>query len=339
MIPHNKPNLGSLEIQAAADVIISGQISQGTQVERFESLFAENHQLSPEHAVALSSGTAAIYVALLALGAKGKKVAIPCYSCAALRNAVCLANAEPILLDVDARSGNIDIEALNESRAQIAIIPHMYGIPCDIRKINKNIKIIEDCAQSLGAKLDTSRVGIVGDIGIFSFYATKIITSGGQGGMLISRNQKYSAFARDYRNFDCRRDEKPRFNLQMTDIQAAIGIEQFKRLTDFLQFREEVFQVYKSQGWRMLEPAPESDFHAVRYRAILFHPSAERLIKHLKARSISSIIPIEEWEIMGKREMFPNARFMSNNTVSLPIHTMLTEEDIEKIVIEVNRRI
>ena len=107
-------------------------------------------------------------------------------------------------------------------------------LPNEIQNI-KDIDVIEDCAQSLGASIDNKKTGIIGKVGIFSFYTTKLMTSGGQGGMFVSKDKNLVDKVRDYREFDCRRDKKHRFNFQMTDLQASIGRVQLKQLPLFLE--------------------------------------------------------------------------------------------------------
>ena len=157
----------------------------------------------------------------------------------------------------------------------------MYGIPIEFDR--KNNTTVEDCCQALGAKIDNQLVGLQGDIGFFSFYATKLMTSGGQGGMLISENKNLIDNAKDYREFDMRHDKKKRFNFQMTDLQAAIGREQLKKLPGFIKRREEIFQLYKKEGLDLLDIKPEEESYLkpVRYRAIIQTKKPKQIIESL----------------------------------------------------------
>ena len=329
VIPHNKPTLGQAEIAASSRVIESGWVAQGPEVEKFENTLSSYHGLPQGHSVALSSGTSSIYMALHALSAKGKKVAIPAYSCSSLRHAVSMIGATEILIDTFPNSPNIDIGILNKSSADIVIVPHMYGIPANIEKINKNIKVIEDCAQSLGARFIENPVGTMGDISIFSFYATKMITTGGQGGAVLSKNKNYIETIKDYRNFDYRNDNKSRFNFQMTDLQASIGIEQLNKLDYFLKKRNDIFSIYKSFELPMLQAPPW--LRHVKYRAILKTSQQDKIIQHLKKNNIHSIIPIEGWEILGDEKEYVNSHNFSKVTISIPIYPSLTEEEAKLI--------
>ncbi|HUX95594.1 MAG TPA: DegT/DnrJ/EryC1/StrS family aminotransferase [Bacteroidales bacterium] len=328
MIAHNKPTFSDDEEQAALRVIRSNWLAQGVEVQNFENEMCNFLGLPKDHAVAVSSGTSALYLALWVLDGGGKTISIPSYVCTSLRHAISLLNGKENVIDIDENSPNIDISELNKANPDIAIIPHMFGIPVDLSKI-KNIKIIEDCAQSIGAKINGVSTGLIGDIGIFSFYATKLITSGGQGGMIVSKDKDLIDRIKDYREFDCRHDKNKRFNFQMTDLQAGIGREQLKKLPSFLKIRENIFQKYKSAGFNLLD---DNKYEPVRYRAVLKTNKAKEIIESLNKAHIKSIVPIEEWELL---EPLPNSVNLSNNTVSLPIYPSLSNEEIKRIIMEV----
>lgn len=339
MIPHNRPTLGKEEELAALRVLQSGWLAQGKEVESFENEICEFVGLPDGHAVAVSSGTAALFLALWTLEARGKEVAFPVYSCSALRNAVGMVGAEELLLDISSNGPNVDLDLLNESGADIAIIPHMFGLPMDLSGLN-GIEIIEDCAQALGASVNGEHVGLQGEVGIFSFSATKLITSSGQGGMLISKHKALIDAVRDYREFDCRRDDKKRFNFQMTDLQAAIGREQLRKLPSFLFRRNEIFDRYRQAGLELLDVDFQFDTQLVpvRYRAIL-RIRFPCLIINSFEHNIETIVPIEDQELLGDRELFPNAWKLTAETVSLPIYPSLENWEIDRILLSLERRI
>jgi perosamine synthetase len=328
-IPHNKPTLGIEEEQVAQQVIRSGWLAQGNEVLKFENSFCDFVGLPHGHAIAVSSGTAALYLALWVLDAKGKKVAFPSYVCASIRYAVNMAQADEQVIDIDPKSPNISVDDLNRSDSSIAIVPHMFGLPVSIDKISSKL-IIEDCCQAIGAGLNGKPVGLHGDIGIFSFYATKLMTSGGQGGMVVSKNKSAIEEIKDFREFDMRPDKKMRFNFQMTDLQAAIGSEQLKKLPVFLKRREEIFKMYtdaglplQSNGGRELNSKP------IRYRAILPTNKPQEVLKKLSANNIKAIVPIENWELLSQT---PRAVKYSNETVSLPLYPGLTNPQVATII-------
>ena len=177
-------------------------------------------------------------------------------------------------------------------------------------------------------------VGLQGDAGIFSFYATKLMTSGGQGGMFVSKNQQHVDAVRDYREFDYRNDSKARFNFKMTDLQAAIGREQLKKFPNFLKRREEIFQHYKKAGLDLLDISEEKNGYLtpVRFRAIVKTDNPQKIIQSLDSVNVKSIVPTEDWELLGPQTSFPNGLRLSHKTVSLPIYPSLNDSDVELIV-------
>ena len=330
MIPHNKPTIGTEEELAALRVLRSGLLSQGSEIESFENEFCNFVGLPKGHAVAVSSGTAALYLALWILEGDKKTITFPGYVCSALRNATNMIGGNEEILDIKKESPNIKLEGIKKE--SIAIIPHMYGIPVDVTKI-QNMNIIEDCAQSLGAKINGISVGLYGNAGIFSFYATKLMTSGGHGGMYVSKDKKLVDRVKDYREFDYRHDQKKRFNFQMTEIQAAIGREQLKKLPKFLERREEIFQKYKKAGLELLDVGKnQNHLSPVRYRAVIKTEEPNKIIKSLESVGVKAIVPTEDWELLGKHELLPNAVELSRKTVSLPIYPTLTDEEIDIIL-------
>jgi len=330
MIPHNKPTIGTEEELAALRVLRSGLLSQGSEIESFENEFCDFIGLPKGHAIAVSSGTAALYLALWILEGDKKTITFPGYVCSALRNATNMIGGNEEILDIKKESPNIKFEGIKKE--SIAIIPHMYGIPVDVTKI-QNMNIIEDCAQSLGAKINGISVGLYGNAGIFSFYATKLMTSGGHGGMYVSKDKKLVDRVKDYREFDYRHDQKKRFNFQMTEIQAAIGREQLKKLPKFLERREEIFQKYKKAGLELLDVGKnQNHLSPVRYRAVIKTEEPNKIIKSLESVGVKAIVPTEDWELLGKHELLPNAVELSRKTVSLPIYPTLTDEEIDIIL-------
>ncbi|HIF52770.1 MAG TPA: hypothetical protein EYQ87_02010 [Candidatus Nitrosopelagicus sp.] len=186
MIPHNKPTLGKEEEEACLRVIRSGQLSNGDEVRSFEAEFCNFLGLPKGHAVAVSSGSSALFLAIKILSNDKKTVTIPGYVCTALRNAIELNQLDIEFVDVKKNTPNVD-NALINSNSNPKIIPHMYGIPVDVSQIN-NEYVIEDCSHAVGAKINNQSVGTFGEIGIFSFFVTKLMTTGGFGGMLVSKS-------------------------------------------------------------------------------------------------------------------------------------------------------
>ncbi len=187
-IPHSRPTLGEDEVRAVAAVIESGNIAEGEVVQRFEKAFAR--KMGVQHAVAVSSGTAALHLALLAMGiGPDEEVIIPSYVCTALLHAVQYVGARPVLAEIDPLIFNIDPDDVQKritTRTGAIIVPHLFGAAADLDKLLKlNVPIIEDCAQAVGGTYQQKPLGTFGDIAIFSFYATKVMATG-EGEMVTS---------------------------------------------------------------------------------------------------------------------------------------------------------
>lgn len=327
MIPHNRPTLGEQEIAAAQRVLMSGWVAQGSEVESFEDEMCALLGLPSGHAVAVSSGSAALYVALLALGGRRQQVALQAYSCRALWNAVDLAGGAVSWLDNAPNSVTPSADIIRDDIADFAIVAHMFGMPAPIEKDGRKI-IIEDCAQALGTKRNGSYVGCAGAAGIFSFGATKPITSGGQGGMIVSRNPTVIESAKFIRDYDSTPDPIPRFNFQMTDLQAAIGRIQLARLPEFIARRASIYDYYKGVGLPLLG---SNLTDVIRFRAVLetLHPST--VLKSMAEAGITAIIPITQSELLASVEEVPNAAQLCSNSISIPIYPSLTDSEVEYI--------
>ncbi len=333
MIPHNRPTIGLEEQEAAMRVLKSGNLTNGTEVSSFEKEFAKYMNIEEDNAIAVSNGTSALFLSLWALNANSKKIAFPSYVCSALRHAVKMIDGTEAIIDNSKNSPNINQNEMKNVSHDVEIIPHMYGIPTKIFQENK-IPVIEDCCQALGAKIDDTLVGSQGSFGIFSFFATKIITSGGHGGMIISQDKGKIEKIKDYREYDGRKDKKFRFNFHMTELQAAIGREQLKKLPVFLKRREEIFQKYKKAGLDLLDVNSEGkdSIKPIRYRAIIITSEQKRIIEKLEMNDIKAIVPLEDWELLGDGDSNPNSLEFSRNTVSIPIYPSLKDEEVELII-------
>lgn len=330
MIKHNQPNLGNKERLAALKVLTKNSVSEGSEVLAFEKDLCNFFGLPEGHAAVVSSGSAALYLALWALNGKNKRIAVPVYSCSSLRNAVGLIGGKSIFIDCADGSPNLNFNQVKKKNPDILIAPSMYGIPIIFPKI-KNYKVVEDLAQAIGAKYEGKKIGLRGDVGICSFYATKMITSGGQGGAIISKNKKIINKIKDFREFDCREDSKIRFNFQLTDLQASIGRVQLARLPNFIKKRENWFKIYKKAGLNLIENNSKK-ICPVRYRIVLKCKSPKKIISNLAKSDIKAIIPIKEYELLDSPKKYQIAKKLCQSTVSLPAHLGLEKSDIYKII-------
>ncbi|MEO8949202.1 MAG: DegT/DnrJ/EryC1/StrS family aminotransferase [Mucilaginibacter sp.] len=334
MIPHNRPSLSKQEAKAAFNIIKSNMLVRGKQIEKFENEFCDYMGLPHGHAVAVSSGTSALYLSSWVLGLKNKTIAIPAYSCTALKNAVKMNNCKIEYLDNEIDSPNLDIEELNGLKTDACIVPHMFGIPIDMDRIKNDI-IIEDCCQSLGAMYNNQKVGLNGIVGVFSFYATKLITSAGHGGMVISKDAQIIKEIKDYINFDMKNDNIDRFNFQLTEMQAAVGRVQLKKLNNFLSRREDIFNIYQENGFN-LEKSKLPNSKQVFYRAVLKANNSGALMSLLLRNKIKSIIPVTVDELLDRKK---NCIDYCNNTISIPVYPTLKNTEVNKIVNIIKQKI
>lgn len=330
LIAHNKPTLGTDEANAATKVLQSGWVAPGPEVEQFEQEFCQFVGLPSGHAVAVSSGTAALFLALNQLNVAQHFVDTPVYACSALRNAILMANAKPHYLDNI--QGSFQANHPESTTAKASIIQHSYGFVAPL--VKNQHPIIEDCAQALGSTLNNQHVGLLGNLAIFSFYATKMITTGGHGGMVVSKDKALIASIKDYLAFDCRFDEKPRFNFQMTDLQAAIGRVQLQKLPTFIERRAEIYEKYQ-QHLPMIDKDISQSKSAdnVRYRALLPTTNVNEFIEKMSQRGIRCINPLQSNELQSADvNAFEHALTVTSNTVSLPIYPSLTNEQVDSVI-------
>jgi perosamine synthetase len=325
-IPHNKLSLSLVEQNVANKVIRSGWLAQGKEVELFENEFSEYHNLPHGHAVAFSSCSTALFSAIYVLCSSIKRFDIPVYVSRILQGAIALNNKKFNYLDISDDSPNISSEEIIKSNSDAIIIPHMFGIPFDFTKIDlsKYKFVIENCSHSLGSSINGKLTGLFGDIAVFSFNATKVITAGGVGGMIISRKKNYINLIRSFRDFDNQKQIKNNLNFKMGDLNAAIGRSQLRNLGEFLSKREKIFQIYKTVGLDLID-TNNKNISPIRYRAILKTNKPLELIRYLKNHNIDAIVPIEKWELLSKDKMkFKNSLFLSENSVSLPLYPLLS---------------
>jgi perosamine synthetase len=334
-ITHSRPSFDDQEILALKNVLTSGQIAQGPQIENFEEELGSFHELLP--GVATSSGTTALHLALLSLGVgPGDEILLPSYVCSAPLHAVYHSRATPVLVDVDPTTGNMDPDDLKKrltSQSKAIIVIHLFGLPANVREISAlGLPVIEDCAQALGAELVNRKVGTFGRVAICSFYATKIITTG-EGGMLLSSDPDILARSRDLRDYDKKEDLTPRFNYKMTDLQAALGRTQFQKLAKFLGQREELARVYNEQLATLPHALPSAQEGRIYYRYVVsIEGNIPELIKKLLNMGIEVARPVyRPLHQYFSLEDYPGAELAWNSHVSLPIHPSLTSQDVHRV--------
>jgi perosamine synthetase len=255
MIFLSEPALNGNELDYVADCIASGWISsKGQYVQRFEAAMA--HFCDVSHAVAVSSGTSALHLALLALGVgPGDEVIVPALSYVASANPVVYTGARPVFVDVNYSTWNLDLRQLEHritSRTKAIIPVHLYGHPVNMDALmaiasEHGLWVVEDACEAHGAEVGGRRVGSIGHIGCFSFYGSKLITTG-EGGMLTTDVDDLASTARLLRNQACAGEpywhSHVGFSYRLTNLQAAVGLAQLERAERFVEARRRIRCLY-----------------------------------------------------------------------------------------------
>ena len=364
MIPISKPVFGEEEINAVKEVLVSGFVVQGKRVEEFEKDFSD--YINVNHAIAVANGTIALDAALKALGIEeGDEVIVPSFTFISTANAILFQGAKPIFTDVDEKTFNINPNDVLEkitSRTKAIIGVHLFGHPCDVNAIQEicedhNLFLIEDCAQAHGAEYEDRKVGSFGLVSVFSFYATKNMTTG-EGGMITTDSSDIAEACRLLRNHG----ESQKYyhttlgyNYRMTDIQAAIGLAQLKKLNGFNEERISHADYFNRQinveGLKL--PHRKNGIKHVYHQYAItieeedgFPMSRDEFMKYLKNKGIGCAIhyplPIHKqplYQRLGYTDetvQCPVATAVSKKILSLPVHPALSEKDLVFIAETIN---
>ncbi len=255
-IPLSRPDVIECDIDAVVRVLRTPDLSLGPKLGEFEEKFAA--YIGTPHAVAVSSGTAALHLALQALGiGEGDEVILPSFAFVAVANAVLHAGATPVFADIDAVTLNLTADSIARAitaRTRAIVLVHTFGCPADVDAIlalarEHNLRVIEDACEAVGAEYHGRKVGALGDAGVFSFYPNKAITTG-EGGMLVTGDPELARTVRALRN-QGRRDgdgwlehSLVGYNYRLPDINCALGIAQLERIESILARREAVAKRY-----------------------------------------------------------------------------------------------
>jgi len=265
------------------------------------------------------------------------EVIIPSYVCTALLNAVQYVKARPVLADIDPTTHNIDpadVEKHMSRRTRALIVPHMFGLPADIKRLMQlKVPIIEDCAQALGSTYCGKPVGTFGRASIFSFYATKVITTG-EGGMVVSGSKTIIERIKDLRDYDEKRDYKLRYNYKMTDISAALGLVQLKKIESLIRSRRRIARHYDNFLKDLDLKLPPTDAGRIYFRYVIgleFESTA--LIQNLQQKGIMCAKPVyRPLHRYMKQKGFVNSDNAWRNSISLPIYPGLTRNEVDRIL-------
>lgn len=362
IIPLSEPNLTSLEASFLNGAFSSNWISSsGSFIAEFEEIFAE--YIGAEHCLTVSNGTLGLVLALKVLGiTPGDQVLIPNLTFGATANAVIQVGAEPIFCEVSKPDYNLDVESLasrltDKTRAIIPV--HLYGSPVNMNELMKfaqqhNLFVIEDAAEAVGTHYNGSHVGTFGDVGVFSFFANKTITTG-EGGMVVFKDKELKRLALMMKSHGFSPEnrywhEKWGTNFRLTNLQAAIGVGQMKRVDELVSAKRHNAEVY-AEGFsdlagkdiEILGPAL-GQFSSYWLNVIRCkNPHVvEDLAKHLESKYIETrrvFHPLHSQPAFGmhqSHEGFENSWELYSSGLCLPSSTKLKIEDIYRVCQEVS---
>ena len=364
------PDIAEDEIQAVVDTLRSGWLTTGPRVRQFEEEFAQ--YVGCQHAVAVNSGTAALHLALETIGVKeGDEVLVPTMTFAATAEVVLYLKAWPVLVDCRPDTLNLDPDQLEKeitSKTKAIIPVHFGGLPCEMDRIleiakTHNLKVIEDAAHALPSRFQGRMVGTIGDITCFSFYATKTITTG-EGGMITTDNPEWAERMRIMSLHGISKDAwkrytaegswyyeilSPGYKYNLTDVAAAMGIQQLKKCDRFWEQRQHYATLY-NEGFQdipelTLPPLAASGQHA--WHLYVIQLDLERLritrnefIELLKQQQIGTSVhfiplhlhPYYRQNFGYHPEDFPHASAVFQRIISLPIYPRMTDADVQHVI-------
>jgi perosamine synthetase len=353
VIPISRPLLGDEEKEAVIAVLESGQLAQGPRVQEFEEEFAAF--CGVQQAVATSSGTTALVAALLAhgVGPRDEVITSP-FTFVASANAILFTGARPVFVDIDEESYNVDPGLLEEkitSRTRAIMPVHLYGYPCEMDRImdlasKHNLVVVEDACQAHGASIRGKRVGSYGT-GCFSFYPSKNMTTA-EGGMITTNDEEIAERARLLRNHgqsQVYRHVASGYNFRMTELQAAIGLVQLKKLPQWTRKRIENASYLSERLSNVITPKVREGYtHVFHQYTVRVREDRDVALEKLNQAGIGARVyyplPVHQQPLyrqLGFTDSLPVAERMSREVLSLPVHPSLTEEELGKIVSEVSR--
>jgi dTDP-4-amino-4,6-dideoxygalactose transaminase len=376
-LPLARPAIGDRDIEAVLDVLRSGWLTTGPRVHDFEAAFAR--YVGAPHAIAVNSCTAALHLSLLTagVGPGDEVVTTPLTFCSTV-NVILHVGATPVFADVDPITHNLDpagVEAALTSSA-VAVLPvHYSGRPASVSAFREiahrhGLRLVEDAAHCIEGVSDAGKVGVTGDFTCFSFYATKNVSTG-EGGMVTTARDDWaaqlrvaalhgmsrSAWARYEKGSSAHYDVVlPGFKYNMTDIQAALGLQQLSRIEELGAHRQAVWAIY-DEGLadlpvRRPAPVPDGQVHARHIYAVLVDQqesgwTRDDLAAALGEDGIGTSVHFRAVHLFSyyanrfgfRRGMFPNAEYVSERTLSLPLSGSMTASDAHRVVDAVRRRL
>ena len=342
------PDIGEEELAAVQEVLESGQLTMGPKVAELEELLAA--ACGVEQAVAVSSGTAALHLAVLALGLEeGDEVLVPAYTFPATANVVALAGARPVLVDVDPSTLNLDPAKVYDavtSRTRAVLAVHLFGRPLDWEQLQNalpaDVRLLEDAAGALGARWRGMPCGGLGEMGCLSFHPRKIVTTGEGGAVTTSSDDLADAIRRmRHHGIEPRGDfeiAEPGLNYRLSDILCAVGIPQLRRLKELLAARRSVAERYEERLREIegvdLPSADKGDTHGWQAYVVRLD-RAQEAIPALREQGIEAQIgtyALHRLAAFRDQGEFLGASAAFDRAMALPFHTQLTDGELDRVV-------
>ena len=332
------PDVGQAELDALAEVIADGRLTMGPRVAAFEAELAR--ACETRHAVAVSSGTAALHLAVIALGLDpGDEVIVPAYTFPATANVVALAGLKPVLVDVDPVTMNLDPALVEVGPRTKAILPvHLFGRPARLEELPPDLPLLEDAAAALGARRRGRPCGSLGVAACHSFHPRKIVTTG-EGGAVTTDDDRFADRVRSLRHHGWQGDDMPHpgLNYRLSDLLCAVGLPQLRRLDELLAARTRLAAAYTERlhGLPVVLPeADEGDVHG--WQAYVVQVDRrDDVLAGLRAAGIEAQIGTYALPLLSAyrdQGFFPGATHAYEHALALPFHSRLTESQLDRVV-------
>lgn len=361
-IPLAAPDIVEDDIAAVVEVLRTPRLSLGPVAEQFEQEMAT--YVGATDAVAVSSGTAGLHLALLALGiGLGDEVIVPSFAFVAVASAVRYVGAHPVFADIDAETLNLDprsVEAAVTLRTRAMVVVHTFGRPAEMHALMEvaarhELLVIEDACEAIGAEIEGQRVGSFGDAGVFGFYPNKQISTG-EGGMVVTRNADVARCMRALRNHGryesagadgggAQDHAELGFNYRLTEMQCALGLSQLRRIEEILARREAIARQYCERltgNPRLQLPATEVAGQRLSWFVFVVRlaqpwPDRDRVMQLMEEAGIATgryFAPIHEHPAHAAwsgASSLPATEAVSQRTLALPFFNRITDDQIERV--------
>ena len=357
-VPMSAPDISEEDVQAVAEVVRSGRLALGPKTEEFERLVAD--YVGVKHAVAVSSGTAALHLIVKALGiGQGDEVLVPSFTFVASVNVILYEGATPVFVDIEPDTYNLDPEDLERKitpRTKAIMVVDVFGHPAEWDEILRiaerhNLKVIDDSCEALGAEYKGKKLGQFGDAAAFAFYPNKQMTTG-EGGIVVTDNDEVARLCRSLRNQGrgemgaWLEHERLGYNYRMDEMSAALGVAQLRRIETLLAKRERVAKMYTERLSRLDLVRPPVVRPYVRMSWFVYvvtlaeglhrDPVMQTLAqKGIPTRGYFSPVHLQPYirEMLGTKEgMLPVTESVARRTIAFPFHGSLSSAEIDAVV-------